>query len=146
MDKREAQKLREELNKVLKSFDSDYQATVGNCSFNSFDATYKVTIAKQGTLSREERDLVYYSKLDGIDPTRIGDLPNGKYSLIGYNEKAKTMPYIMNKLSTGKPFKIDRDSAKRYFGKQTDLDELVKQDRDYENAWAKNVKKNGVEI
>ena len=105
MDKREAQKLREELNKVLKSFDSDYQATVGNCSFNSFDATYKVTIAKQGTLSREERDLVYYSKLDGIDPTRIGDLPNGKYSLIGYNEKAKTMPYIMNKLSTGKPFK-----------------------------------------
>ncbi len=28
----------------------------------------------------------------------------------------------------------------------TDLDELVKQDRDYENAWAKNVKKNGLEI
>ena len=55
MDKREAQKLREELNKVLKSFDSDYQATVGNCAHNSVDATFKVTLAKQGTLSREER-------------------------------------------------------------------------------------------
>ena len=79
--------------------------------------------------------MAYYSKLDGIDPTRIGDLPNGKYSLIGYNEKAKTMPYIMKKLSTGGLYKPDQDSAKRYFGKQTDLDELVKQDRDYEDAF-----------
>jgi hypothetical protein len=132
MDKREAQKLREELNKVLMSFDSDYQAMVGHCTYDTFDANFKVSFSKKGTPSKEERDLAYYSELDGIDPNRIADLPKGKYSMIGYNEKAKTMPYIIKKLPSGGEFKIDRDSAKRYFGllKVKDLD----------------VKENGLEI
>lgn len=146
MDKKEAQKLREELNKVLKSFDSDYQAIVGNCTYNSFDANFKVSFSKKGTLSKEERDLAYYSELDDVDPTRIGDLPDGQYSMIGYREKAKKNTYIIKKLPSGGDYVIDRYMARKYFGKQTGLDELVKQDRDHENAWAKNVKKNGVEI
>ena len=123
MDKREAQKLREELNKVLKSFDSDYQAIVGNCTYNSFDATFKVSFSKKGTPSKEERDLEYYSKLDGVDPTRIGDLPDGQYSMIGYREKAKKNTYIIKKLPSGDDYVIDRYMARKYFGKQERIKE-----------------------
>ena len=148
MDRREAQKLREELNKVLKLFDSDYQATVGNCTYNSVDATFKVEIAKQGTPSKEERDLAYYSEIDDVDPTRIGDLPDGQYSMIGYREKAKKNNYIIKKLPSGGEYVIDRYMARKYFGKQTDveLNELVKQERIDENAWAKAIKQKGLEI
>ena len=123
MDKREAQKLREELNKVLKSFDSDYQAIVGNCTYNSFDANFKVSFSKKGTLSKEERDLAYYSELDDVDPTRIGDLPDGQYSMIGYREKAKKNTYIIKKLPSGDDYVIDRYMARKYFGKQERIKE-----------------------
>ena len=123
MDKREAQKLREELNKVLKSFDSDYQAIVGNCTYNSFDANFKVSFSKKGTLSKEERDLAYYSELDDVDPTRIGDLPDGQYSMIGYREKAKKNTYIIKKLPSGGNYVIDRYMARKYFGKQERIKE-----------------------
>ena len=123
MDKREAQKLREELNKVLKAFDSDYQAIVGNCTYNSFDANFKVSFSKKGTLSKEERDLAYYSELDDVDPTRIGDLPDGQYSMIGYREKAKKNTYIIKKLPSGDDYVIDRYMARKYFGKQERIKE-----------------------
>ena len=123
MDKREAQKLREELNKVLKSFDSDYQAIVGNCTYISFDANFKVSFSKKGTLSKEERDLAYYSELDDVDPTRIGDLPDGQYSMIGYREKAKKNTYIIKKLPSGDDYVIDRYMARKYFGKQERIKE-----------------------
>ena len=123
MDKREAEKLREELNKVLKSFDSDYQAIVGHCTYSTFDANFKVSFSKKGTPSKEERDLAYYSELDDVDPNRIGDLPDGKYCMIGYREKARKKPYIIRKFSDNGEYVIDQYLARKYFGKQEALAE-----------------------
>ena len=57
MNKQEAKLLREELNKVCKQFDVGYTVEVGNATFNDHDVTFKVTIAPQGTLTKQERDL-----------------------------------------------------------------------------------------
>jgi len=118
MDKREAEKLRGELDRVLKSFDSNYQAMVGNCTYGTFDANFKVSFSKKGTPSKEERDLAYYSAIDDVDPTRIGDLPDGKYSMTGYREKATKKPYIIKKLPDGGDYVIDQYLARKYFGIQ----------------------------
>ena len=47
------------------------------------------------------------------------------------------MPYIIKKLPSGGEFKIDRDSAKRFFGKQERVDE---------DAWSKALKEMEKEI
>ena len=65
MDRQEAKKLRAELEKVLKLFDSSYTVTVGNCTYTSEDATFKLTIAPEGALSKEERDLAYFADMNG---------------------------------------------------------------------------------
>ena len=117
MDRKEAQKLRVELNKVLELFDSNYTATVGNCKFSPVDAEFKVTLLKKGDVSREEHDLARYADMYDVDPNKIGDFPDGQHSLIGFNTSARKNIFIIQKLSTGDKFTIDQYVARKYFGK-----------------------------
>jgi len=118
MDRQEAQKLRVELNKVLELFDSSYNATVGNCSYNDTDATFKVTLAKEGAPSKEERDLEYFADMYNVNPNKIGDMRDGQYSMVGFNSKARKNIFIIQKLSTGTKYVIDEYVARKYFGKE----------------------------
>ena len=117
MDRQEAKKLRAELEKVLKLFDSSYTVTVGNCTYTSEDATFKLTIAPEGALSKEERDLAYFADMYDVDPNKIGNFPDGQHSLIGYNTSARKNKFIIQKLSTGAKYAIDQYVARKYFGK-----------------------------
>ena len=118
MDRQEAKKLRAELEKVLKLFDSSYTVTVGNCTYTSEDATFKLTIAPEGALSKEERDLAYFADMYDVDPNKIGNFPDGQHSLIGFNASARKNIFIIQKLSTGGKFTIDQYVARKYFGKE----------------------------
>ena len=116
MDRQEAKELRIELDKVLKAFDSSYNVTIGNCSYNSTDATFKVTLAPEGALSKEERDLEYYADMYKVDPNKIGEMRDGQYSMVGFNSKARKNIFIIQKLSTGSKYVIDEYLARKYFG------------------------------
>ncbi len=121
MDRQEAKRLRVELNKVLELFDSSYNVTIGNCSYNETDATFKVTLAPEGAPSKEERDLEYFASINDVDTNKIGIMADGKYTLVGYNSKARKRPFIIQKLSTGSRYVIDEYLARKYFG----IDEKV---------------------
>jgi hypothetical protein len=116
MDRQEAKRLRVELNKVLEQFDSSYSITIGNCSYNSTDATFKVTLAPEGALSKEERDLEYFADMYKVDPNKIGEMRDGQYSMVGFNSKARKNIFIIQKLSTGSKYVIDEYVARKYFG------------------------------
>ena len=118
MDRQEAQKLRVELNKVLEQSDSSYNVTIGNCSYNEADATFKVTLAPEGAPSKEERDLEYFADMYNVDPNKIGDMRDGQYSMVGFNSKARKNIFIIQKLSTGVKYVIDEYVARKYFGKE----------------------------
>ncbi len=122
MDRQEAKRLRVELNKVLEQFDSSYNVTIGNCSYNETDATFKVTLAPEGAPSKEKRDLEYFASINDVDTNKIGIMADGKqYTLVGYNSKARKRPFIIQKLSTGSRYVIDEYLARKYFG----IDEKV---------------------
>lgn len=116
MDRQEAKRLRVELDKVLKAFDSSYNVTIGNCSYNSTDATFKVTLAPEGALSKEERDLEYYADMYKVDPNKIGEMRDGKYAMVGFNSKARKNIFIIQKLPSGSKYVIDEYLARKYFG------------------------------
>jgi len=124
MDRQEAKRLRVELNKVLELFDSSYNITIGNCSYNETDATFKVTLAPEGAPSKEERDLEYFADMYNVDPNKIGDMRDGQYSMVGFNSKARGIRgmkkniFIIQKLSTGVKYVIDEYVARKYFGKE----------------------------
>ena len=124
MDRQEAKRLRVELNKVLELFDSSYNVTIGNCSYNEADATFKVTLAPEGAPSKEERDLEYFADMYNVDPNKIGDMRDGQYSMVGFNSKARGIRgmkkniFIIQKLSTGVKYVIDEYVARKYFGKE----------------------------
>jgi len=115
MNKKEAKLLREELNKVCKQFDVGYIAEVGNATFNDYDVTFKVTIAPQGTLSKQERDLAEYARLYELDPNRTAQLHDGKYSLVGFSANARKRPFIIQNLISGSQYVIDLEQAKKHF-------------------------------
>ena len=118
MNRQEAQKLRVELNKVVELFDSNYTATVGNCSYNDTDATFKVTLAPEGAPSKEERDLEYFADMYNVDPSKIGEMRDGKYAMVGFNSKARKNIFIIQKLPSGSKYVIDEYVARKYFGKE----------------------------
>jgi hypothetical protein len=118
MNREEAKKLRVELNKVLELFDSNYTATIGNCSYNDTDATFKVTLAKEGAPSKEERDLEYFADMYNVDPSKIGEMRDGKYAMVGFNSKARKNIFIIQKLPSGSKYVIDEYVARKYFGKE----------------------------
>ena len=116
MDRKEAKKLRVELDRVLKLFDSSYSVTIGkNCSYNSTDATFKVTIARQGAPNKEERDLERYADMYKVDPNKIGEMSDGKYAMVGFNSNARKNIFIIQKLPSGSRYVIDEYVARKYF-------------------------------
>jgi len=116
MDRQEAKRLRVELNKVLEQFDSSYNVTIGNCSYNSTDATFKVTLAPEGAPSKEERDLEYFADMYKVDPSKIGEMQDGRYAMVGFNAKARKNIFIIQKLPSGSKYVIDEYVARKYFG------------------------------
>ncbi len=115
MNKQEAKLLRKELNKVLDKFDVGYTVEVGNATFNDHDVTFKVTIAPQGTLTKQERDLAEYASLYELDTNKIAELHDGKYSLVGFSANARKRPFIIQNLLSETQYVIDLEQAQKHF-------------------------------
>jgi hypothetical protein len=121
MDKKEAQKLVSLVQDLFIDFEKEHSviAKVGKTITysESGELSFKLTIRKEGTASKEERDLERYADMYDLDTNKIGDMSDGKYSLIGFNTSARKNMFIVLKLSTGVRYAIDEYLARKYFGK-----------------------------
>lgn len=121
MDRAEAKKLREELNKVLKAFNIDYEIEVGNATYNESEVTFKVAVRKQGAETKQERDLRTHAPFYQLDVDKIATIQGKKFTLVGYSAKARKMPWLIRELgvgSDGSTYKITDEQAERFFRKE----------------------------
>lgn len=121
MDRQTAKHLRKELETIFASHGiNGFNVEIGNASYNDFDVTFKVVIRHTDAKPKAERELEIYAKSYGLDINKIGTLNGDKYSLIGYNTRARKQPWIIEKLGIGggnNKYKIGDDTAKRLFAK-----------------------------
>ena len=93
------------------------ELSLGNCSFNQDNATFKLNVKVKGSKSEELKSLEFFANLYNLDLTKIGEYDGKRFSLVGYNGKARTYPFIMQDLATGSNFKCSESEAKRMFAK-----------------------------
>ena len=120
--KQQLKDLRNEMQGVLLThpFEEtiDLQITsisVGSCTYNGGEATYKVTVLLDGAETKEQKDLTQMAKLMGLDTTKIHDYQGMSFSLVGYKSKARKMPWIVQDLKTGIEYKLTDEQAEEGF-------------------------------
>ena len=101
------------------TIDSGLTFTVGNCSFRSDTATFKVVVTLPNAVSPEVTalmDEIEREKMLGVIFS-TSDSIHSQYQLVGYNNRARKRPYIFINKKTKVKYVCDYRSAKRMFAK-----------------------------
>ena len=119
IDKKTCQVLRNELQKVNdnSSLSDKYDIKVGDCNFDGYEVTYKVTLRMKDIQSKESMDLDRYANLYEVEPQKVADVHGIKYKLVGYRVKARKQPFIVLNLTNNKEYLFTEDMGKRFFRK-----------------------------
>ena len=95
----------------------DVTIKVGNCSYSGGEATYKVEVLLDGAETQAQSTLTQMASLMGLDTSKIAKISGQAVTLIGYNNKARKMPWQVRSLTGHDQWKLTDDQAKRMFGK-----------------------------
>ena len=90
---------------------------VGNCTYNEGEATFKVKLTKEGSISQEVKMLDQFASLYDLDPTRIATINGASVTLRGYNSKARKMPWQVESIDGKDKYKLTDEQAKSLFCK-----------------------------
>lgn len=112
MDRNTAQKLRIELNSVFDKYRiAGFDVEVGNCTYGSVEATFKVTIREQGAKSPGQALAERKAKDFGLKLVNAaGD------EIVDYKPRSPKYPWIVKRASDGKQYKYPTSMIKAAFG------------------------------
>ncbi len=117
-DKQKLRQIREAMQEALENAGIyDVTIKVGNCSYSGGEATYKVQVLLDGAETQEQSSLSQMASLIGLDTSKIAKISGQAVTLIGYNSKARKMPWQVRSLTGHDQWKLTDDQAKRMFGK-----------------------------
>ena len=119
IDRKTCQVLRNELQEVNdnSSLSNKYDIKVGDCNFDGYEVTYKVTLRMKDVGSKESMDLNRYADLYNVEPQKVADVHGIKYKLVGYRVKARKQPFIVLNLTNNKEYLFTEDLGRKHFGK-----------------------------
>ena len=117
-DKQKLRQIREAMQEALENAGiHDVTIKVGNCSYSGGEATYKVQVLLDGAETQEQSSLSQMASLIGLDTSKIAKISGQSVTLIGYNNKARKMPWQVRSLTGHDQWKLTDDQDKRMFGK-----------------------------
>lgn len=122
MDSKKAKLLNEKLEQLFKTFEFDNDLIVEinkSVKYDDVNAYFKIEIRDAKSVSLKESDLIDMARADDIDITKIATINNMKFTLTGYNRKARTNVYEMRQVDNPMHgvYGITETMAKRHFGK-----------------------------
>ena len=111
------QEIRVQLNEVLAKTNIDgIEITLGNATFDSDNATFKLKLKVEGALSHDEQALQQMSKLMNLDTTKETTIDGMRCKLVSYKNKAPKFPWVIQDLDTSKRYKLQNFQVQAYFG------------------------------
>ena len=116
------------------STETGMQITLGNCSYTSENATFKLevaTLSEDGeAMTKEAKDFKTHATM-GWANTEAGEVKpewlfqtftdsrNEEYKVVGYKPRSKKYPMLVASTSNGKKYKMTTQTIIRGFTKQT---------------------------
>ena len=115
--------LRKQMQNALKMFGdkADMTIEVGNCRYSGGQATFQVKCLLKGAKTKEQQDLEFYAKLEGIDTTAIAKLQGEDMSIVGYKTRARKKPWILQRLRDGAEFVAGDNLVKQFYKKREEI-------------------------
>ena len=92
----------------------DVTIKVGNCSYSGGEATYKVEVLLDGAETQKQSSLTQMASLMGLDTSKIAKISGQAVTLIGYNSKARKMPWQVRSLDGSRSVEAYRRSGQAY--------------------------------
>jgi len=89
--------------------------TVGNCTFGTGEATFKVSAVLDGAKTRAQEALDDWAALYELDTNKQTQIQGKLMKLVEYNSKARKMPWLVEDINTGAKYKLTQKQVEMWF-------------------------------
>ena len=110
--------IRNHIQSKLDELDLGLKLELGNCSYSTDYATFKLNIQVEGGKSKEEQELEQVAMMRGLDLTKIWNEGSKQFKLHGYKTRARKNPFIVIDIKTQTEYVINDKVAAKYFSKE----------------------------
>ena len=110
--------IRNHIQSKLDELDLGLKLELGNCSYSTDYATFKLNIQVEGGKSKEEQELEQVAMMRGLDLTKIWNEGSKQFKLHGYKTRARKKPFIVIDIKTQTEYVINDKVAEKYFSKE----------------------------
>ena len=110
--------IRVQIQSKLDELDLGLKLDLGNCSYSTDYATFKLNVQVEGGKSKIEKDLEMIASIRGLDLTKIWNEGTRKFKLHGFKNRSRKNPFVIVDTLTQKQYVINDKIAERHFSKE----------------------------
>ena len=110
--------IRTQIQSKLNELDLGLKLELGNCSYDTDNATFKLNVLVEGGKTKAEQDLEMIASIRGLDLTKIWSEGTHKFKLNGFKNRARNKPFVIIDILTQKQYVISDKVAERQFSKE----------------------------
>jgi hypothetical protein len=118
LNKTTLKEIRVQIQAKLNELDLGLKLDLGNCTFSTDNATFKLNVLVEGGKSKVEQDLEMIASIRGLDLTKIWNEGTHKFRLHGFKNRARKNPFVIIDTLTQKQYVINDRVAERQFSKE----------------------------
>ena len=118
LNKTTLKEIRVKIQSKLNELDLGLKLELGNCSYDTDNATFKLNVQVEGGKSKIEQDLEMIASIRGLDLTKIWNEGTHKFRLHGFKNRARKNPFIIIDTLTQKQYVINDRVAEMQFSKE----------------------------
>ena len=118
LNKTTLKEIRVKIQSKLNELDLGLKLELGNCSYDTDNATFKLNVQVEGGKSKIEQDLEMIASIRGLDLTKIWNEGTHKFKLHGFKNRARKNPFVIIDTLTQKQYVINDRVAEMQFSKE----------------------------